>query len=66
MKKDVMKLCKCSICGTEAYSVPGTRHRRCSNKTPGLDADGKKKIYPIQTKNNKLKNQSRGIWAEMR
>lgn len=60
MQKDIAKPCICSICGVEAVSIPGTRHRRCSGKSMPRDTP-----HPIQAKEKKLGVGKRGIWEKV-
>lgn len=57
------KMCKCSTCGTEANSIPGSTHRRCGGQPATQDADGNMVPFPIRPLRDKLGREHRGTWA---
>ena len=58
MVKDPSNLYTCSTCKTEARSIRGTSHRRCSGQDPAEGQDSS----PPRDKHDALPSAQRGTW----
>jgi len=53
------KACMCSVCGAEAVSSPGKRHRRCTGQKPSGETEGPVAIRP---KHQAIPSANKGVW----